>query len=62
MLATIWISPGAVLNELPELDTEIEDPECDERLTLSDPPVTVQFVLAPPLEVRVIDVGYLEGL
>ena len=56
------MSPVAALNELPELDTVMEDPECDERLTLFAPLVTVQFVLAPPLEVRVIDVGYPEGL
>jgi hypothetical protein len=51
------MSSRAVLNALPVLDTVTEDPEVDERLTLSAPPITVQLVLGPPLEFKTIDVG-----
>jgi len=54
ILATILMSPIAELNTLAGLNTVVEDPEYDERLTLSEPADTDQVVLAPPLEVRVI--------
>jgi len=56
-VAVILTSPTAELKADPELVTLIEDPVVEERLILSAPVVTVQVVLAPPLDVSVIEVA-----